>query len=167
ATSVDQPSVAVGPGQNGAGGSVWVLWNQPTNAGSVDRLRLAGASVSGLGSAVTFTTVNVPSGNGSYGDVAVGPSGQVMIVYQQTNTGDAPSQLYMNGDPDGPGPSVLGGRVMLLTTNVGDFDFIPAQSMRSVDAEVGLAWDRTGGVHNGRAYLLYTDEIPDESNNMD
>ena len=40
----------------------------------------------------------------------------------------------------------------------------PAQD---ADAEVGLAWDRSGGAHNGRVYLVYTDETPDESNNLD
>jgi hypothetical protein len=166
-SNVDQPTVAVGPGAGGVGGSVWVLYNQPINNGTTDQLRLAGATVSGLGNTGSFTAATVPSGNGSYGDVAVGPSGQVMIVYQQTGTNQGPSQVYMNVDPDGLGGAGLGGRVTLLTTNVGDFDFIPAQSRRSIDAEVGLAWDRSGGPHNGRVYLLYTDELPDESNNTD
>jgi len=52
-------------------------------------------------------------------------------------------------------------------THVGGFDFIPPQPDRSVDAEPGLAWDRTGGPHNGRVYLVYTLEHPNESNNMD
>jgi hypothetical protein len=164
-SSVDQPTVVVGPGAGGVGGSVWVLYNQPV--GTTDALRLAGATVSGLGNTGSFTVATVPSGNGSYGDVAVGPTGQVMIVYQQTGTNQGPSQVYVNVDPDGLGGSGLGGRVTLLTTNVGDFDFIPAQSTRSIDAEVGLAWDRSGGPHNGRVYLLYTDELPDESNNTD
>jgi hypothetical protein len=168
ATDVDQPTVAVGPGQNGVGGSVWVLFNQPINNGNTDVLKLAGASVTGLGSTVSFgTPATVPSGSGSYGDVAVGPSGQVMIVYQQTGTGNAPAQVYMNVDADGLGSGALSARTTLFTTNVGDFDYIPAQSTRSVDAEVGLAWDRSGGAHNGRVYLMYTDETPDESNNMD
>src|SRR5262249_47406191 len=46
-------------------------------------------------------------------------------------------------------------------------DYIPAQNGRSVDAELGFAWDRSGGVHNGRLYMLYADEFPDESNDMD
>jgi len=46
-------------------------------------------------------------------------------------------------------------------------DFIPAQPDRSVDAEPGLAWDRTGGPHNGRVYLVYTLEHKNESDNTD
>src|SRR5207237_2099841 len=51
--------------------------------------------------------------------------------------------------------------------HVGGFDFITPQPDRSVDAEPGLAWDGTGGPHNGRVYLVYTLEHPNESNNTD
>jgi hypothetical protein len=50
---------------------------------------------------------------------------------------------------------------------VGGFDFIPPQQDRSVDAEVGLAWDRSGGPHDGRVVAVYTLERPNESNNTD
>ena len=43
------------------------------------------------------------------------------------------------------------------TTNVGAFDFIPAQNIRSVDAEAGLAFDKNpASPHFGRLYLVYT-----------
>ena len=53
------------------------------------------------------------------------------------------------------------------TTNVGDFDTIPAEPHRTIDAEVGLAYDRSGGPYTGRVYMVYTDETPDETNNTD
>lgn len=56
---------------------------------------------------------------------------------------------------------------MLETTNVGGFDYIPAQSARSSDAEAGLAWDRTGGEHNGRLCHIFLSEEPNERNNTD
>jgi hypothetical protein len=52
----------------------------------------------------------------------------------------------------------------VTSTNVGSFDTIPAQSTRAIDAEVGLAWDRSGGIHNGRVYMVYTDESSLENN---
>jgi len=58
------------------------------------------------------------------------------------------------GDPDGLGPAGCGKRIFVTATHVGGFDFIPAQPDRSVDAEPGLAWDRTGGPHAGRVYLV-------------
>src|SRR6266852_3728658 len=69
--------------------------------------------------------------------------------------------------PTGWGLLVSARGVFVTETHVGGFDFIPAQPDRSVDAEPGLAWDRTGGPHNGRVYLVYTLEHPNESNNMD
>src|SRR5207248_610642 len=124
---VDQPTIVVGPGQNGVGRSVWVVWDQ-------GGLVVSGASVTGLGSMGGFSSpVSVPSGDGSFGDIAVGPQGQVMVVYQQIGTNESPSQVYTNVDPDGLGPQSFGGRSTVLTTNVGDFDHIPAQSSRSID----------------------------------
>jgi hypothetical protein len=52
-------------------------------------------------------------------------------------------------------------------SHVGGFDFIAAQPDRSVDAEANLAWDRSGGAHNGRVYLVWTEETPNESDNTD
>ncbi len=157
--SIDQSSLAVGPGQNGVGNTLWLTWNQQNN-GTTDGIQVAGAQITGLGSASAFSTqVAVPGGVGSYGDIAVGPQGQVMVVYQQTNTGNGPSRIYTNVDPDGLGPMPFAAQRISLTTNVGDFDYIPAQAHRSIDAETGLAWDRSSGAHNGRVYLVYTDAV--------
>src|SRR4029453_1641840 len=47
------------------------------------------------------------------------------------------------------------------------FDFIPAQSERSIDAEAGVVGDATGGPFNNRIYLVYTDETVNENNDTD
>ena len=99
--------------------------------------------------------------------VAIGPAGQVMQVCTLTESGQGGGKLFVNVDPDGLGPAGFGDRIFVTDTHVGGFDFIPAQPDRSIDAEPGLAWDRTGGPHNGRVYLVYTLEHPNESNNMD
>ncbi len=90
-----------------------------------------------------------------------------MAVYQENNGGDAPAQMFVSVDPDGLGPQGFGPQINLGTTNVGSFDHITPQPDRSIDAEMNIAWDRSGGSHNGRVYLVYTDEIPDESNDTD
>jgi hypothetical protein len=90
-----------------------------------------------------------------------------MNVCTLTESGQGGGRLYVSVDPDGLGPAPFGGSVFVAETHVGGFDFIPAQPDRSVDAEPGLAWDRTGGVHNGRVYLVYTLEVKNESDNMD
>src|SRR6266581_1718229 len=154
---VDQPTITTGEDE------AWVIFN----AGGP--MVATGARVMGLGQVGSFAPVEVVSGtnNCTYGDVAIGPTGQVMQVCTLTETGQGGGKLFVNVDPDGLGPAGFGTRVFVVDTHVGGFDFIPAQPDRSVDAEPGLAWDRTGGPHNGRVYLVYTLEHPNESNNMD
>jgi hypothetical protein len=126
-----------------------------------------GAAVSGFGQVGSFAQVEVVPGtnNCTYGDVAIGPSGQVMDVCTLTESGQGGGKLFVNVDPDGLGPAGFGNRVSVTDTHVGGFDFIPAQPDRSIDAEPGLAWDRTGGPHCGRVYLVYTLEQKNESDN--
>ena len=154
--SGDQPSISAGAG------SVWISWT-----GFDGSIQASGAAVTSLGQVGAFSAAQgLPSGNrfGDYGDTAVGPDGQVFIVYQNPTGGEGPATVYGALDPDGLGPAGFGALQVLATTNVGGFDYIPAQSGRSIDAEAGLAWDRTGGVHNGRLYHIYVSEEPAESN---
>jgi HYR domain-containing protein/PKD domain-containing protein len=150
--SIDQPSVKAGAG------SVWVTWNDGT-------IKARGAAVTGLGVVGAFTAEQAaPNANtvsGQFGDIAIGPTGEVAVAYQSD------TNIYVNVDTDGLGAGAFGAQVLVTSTNVAKFDFIPAQSSRSVDAEANLAWDRSGGPHNGRLYLVYTDENPDESNDTD
>src|SRR6476659_5188766 len=157
--NVDQPSIAVG------NGSVWVDWN---SGGS---MVARGAPVTGLGAWGPFgAQQSIPSASGSFGGIAVGPGpngGKVMVTYQSPTGGQGPATIYVNTDVDGLGPGGFGARVTATTTNVGGFDFIPAQSGRSIDAEAGLVWDATGGPFNDRAYLIYTEEPVNESNDTE
>ena len=159
--SGDQPSLAVGPSSVAGQGAVWVCW-------SSGMIRVRGAPVTGLGAVGSFTTAVIPpTSTGNFGDIAVGPAGQVMVTYMNPTGGQGPATIYVNTDPDGFGASPFGSRVAVTTTNVGGFDFIPAQSGRSVDAEAGLAFDRTGGPHNGRVYMVYTEETVAENNDTE
>ena len=154
---VDQPTVIARKNE------VWVVFN----AGGP--LVATGAPVTGLGQVGAFIPVEVIPGtnNCTYGDITIGPSGQVMQACNLTETGQGGGKIFVNVDPDGVGPAGFGDRVFVTQTHVGGFDFIPPQPDRSVDAEVGLAWDRTGGPHNGRVYMIYTREQPNESDDTD
>ncbi|PYJ06470.1 MAG: hypothetical protein DME95_00510 [Verrucomicrobia bacterium] len=157
--SVDQPSIAVG------NGSVWVDWNQ---SGS---MVARGAPVTGLGVWGPFNAQQaIPSAAGSFGGIAVGPGpggGKVIVTYQSPTGGQGPATIYANVDADGLGGGGFGARVTVSATNVGGFDFIPAQSERSIDAEAGVVWDATGGPFNNRIYLVYTDETVNENNDTE
>jgi len=154
---VDQPTITA------ANGEVWVIFN----AGGP--MFATGAPVSGLGDVGAFFTGEVVPGtnNCTYGDIAIGPTGQIMQSCALTESGQGGGKLFVNVDPDGLCPLGFGDRVLAATTHVGGFDFIPPQPDRSIDAEPGLAWDRTGGVHAGRVYLVYTKEQQNESDNTD
>jgi hypothetical protein len=154
---VDQPTITTGSGE------VWLVFN----AGGP--MFATGAAVAGLGQVGSFFAGEVVPGtnNCTYGDVAIGPAGQVMQVCALGESGQGGGKLFVNVDPDGIGPAGFGDRIFAAATHVGGFDFIPAQPDRSVDAESGLAWDRTGGPHSGRVYLVYTLEQQNESDNTD
>jgi len=126
-----------------------------------------GAPVTGLGQVGAFSTSEVIPGtnNCTYGDVAIGPGGKVMNVCTLTESGQGGGKLFVNVDPDGLGPAGFGSRVFVADAHVGGFDFIPPQPDRSIDAEPGVAWDRTGGPHNGRVYVVYTLEQNNEKDN--
>jgi hypothetical protein len=155
---VDQPTIVAGHGE------VWVVFN---GGGPIVA---SGASVTGLGQVGSFTSAVAVAGtnNCTYGDVAIGPKGQVMEVCTLTESGQGGGKIYVNVDPDGLGPAPFGDHsTFVVDTHVGGFDFIPPQPDRSIDAEPGLAWDRTGGPHDGRVYLVYTLEQKNESDNTD
>jgi protocatechuate 3,4-dioxygenase beta subunit len=152
----DQPSIAVGPsGVAGVAGSVWVSFTNGSN-----QLVAAGAPVNGLDSVGAFGTPEVaPGPGGDFGGIAIGPSGQVMVTYQDNGSGVGPDTIKINVDPDGLGPQTFGPVIIATSTNVGGFSPIPAQPDRTTDAEANLAWDRSGGPHTGRVYLEYVDRV--------
>ncbi|TMK69636.1 MAG: exo-alpha-sialidase [Actinobacteria bacterium] len=154
---VDQPTITAGEGE------VWVVVNVGGPMGAF------GAKVDGPGQVGPFSTTEVVPGtnNCTYGDVSIGPGGKVMQVCTLTESGQGGGKLFVSVDPDGLGPAGFGKRVFVDDTHIGGFDFIPPQPDRSVDAEPGLAWDRTGGPHNGRVYIVYTLEQNNEKNNTD
>ena len=153
----DQPSIATGPH------SVWLSFTSyPSTV-----VQATGARVSGLGAYGDFTTpesVPTAAGRGNYGDTSVGPDGEVMAIYQSGEDGESGAKIYTALDPDGLGPAGFTNPRFLAHTNVGGFDYIPAKPNRSIDAEASLAWDRSGGQHDGRVYASFVQERPDESN---
>jgi hypothetical protein len=153
---VDQPTIIAGENE------VWIVFN------GGGPMVATGTQVTALGQVGSFPAVQVVPGtnNCTYGDVAIGPNGAVMNVCTLTETGTGGGRLMVSLNPTGVG-GTFGKSTVVTDSHVGGFDFIPAQPDRSVDAEPGLAWDRTGGPHNGRLYLVYTFRFTNQDNNMD
>ena len=156
----DQPSIAA------AANSVWVSFT----ASPGTQIEAFGAPVFGLGQFGSFSApepVPSPGGNGDYGDTAVGPNGQVMVTYQNSTNGQGGADIYTAVDPDGLGSLGFNTPTLAAHSHVGGFDRIPAQPDRTIDAEANLAWDRSGGVHNGRVYLVWTQEVQGDKDDTD
>jgi hypothetical protein len=186
----DQPTIATGPNSvwlsfgvegdkdeerdAGDGASMAAAAEAPETRGSAGAAKRAGgvvysAVVTGAGQVEPFgKAMQVGQGLGikNVGDIAVGPGGQALVAYQTPNN-NGPSDLYVQLDADGTGKKKFGKPVKVGSTNVGDFDAIPAQYRRTIDAAVGLAYDRSGGPFTGRVYMVYTDETTNESNDTD
>jgi BNR/Asp-box repeat protein len=153
---VDQPTITA------AESEVWLVFN------GGGPMVASGAPVMGFGLVGAFSPIQVIPGtnNCTYGDVAIGPSRQVMNVCALTESGVGGGKLFVSVNPTGLG-GTFGDSTLVVDTHVGGFDYIPAQRDRSVDSESGLAWDRTGGPHNGRVYLVYTTKVQSQRDGLD
>jgi BNR/Asp-box repeat len=155
----DRPSIAVGPG------SVWVSYTSVPSA----VIQASGARVTGRGRFGSFSapeSVPTSAGRGGFpgtGGIAVGSRGQVLVVYQNLG-GQCCSRIYTALDPDGLGPRGFGRPRLLAATNVEEGLRIPAQPDRGIGADPTLAWDRSGGPHNGRVYAVWTQRPKNTAN---
>jgi hypothetical protein len=166
APGIDQPSIAAGGDSAGAGGAnVWITYRNGTGGISASGLRSTGLGTARI--AVFSSPQTVPGATGNFGDIAVGPSGEVVVTWQTNTGGEGPAQIQVSTDADGLGPGGFSAPVTASNTNVGGFDFLPSQPARAIDAEANLAYDLSAGSRRGRLYLVYTDESPDESNDFD
>ncbi len=146
----DHPELTTGDGM------VWATWAE--TGGTSIIIHAAGAPVTGLGVVGSFTDLTVSGSDGeNFGDIAIGPSGQVMVTFQSSAAGNAgPDKVLVSTDLNGLFGS-FSTPVDAADINVGDARSIPASADRSITATLGLAYDRSNGPHRGRAYLVYTD----------
>ena len=116
---VDQPTITTGANQ------AWLVFN----AGGP--IVATGARVTGLGQVGSFITAEVVPGtnNCTYGDVAIGPNGQVMEACALTESGQGGGKIYVNVDPDGLGPAGFDDHsVFVVATHV-------SATIKTVDAK--------------------------------
>jgi hypothetical protein len=155
---IDQPTLAAGPH------ALWAIWN---NDG---QMQVTGARVRTLGDIGSFKPVrDVPDGyNCTFGDIAVGPGGAVAHVCQKDRDRHTPvdSVFRFTVDPDGLRPGSFEPARVVAETKVSLFEPIRPQHVRTVDAEVALAWLRTGP-QRGRLVMMFNDEHPDQSDDTD
>ena len=159
---VDQPKVTTGDG------AVWVVFlatdsSSPTGAS----LQAAGAPVTGLGLVGAFGAFQTIPGSGAdggnFGGITIGPTGQVIVSYQNAGSGAGPDTIFTSTNLTGLG-GTFGPAVAATPTNLGGFTPLPPQAIRTVDAEGRPVYDDSTGPNAGRAYLVYTDRPSVTSN---
>jgi hypothetical protein len=151
--AVDQPKMAVGAGM------IWIVYNNGAGtAADPGGVEAAGARVTGLGQVEPFTApFHVPGSlGGNFGAIAIGPKGQVTVSFQQAGSGVGPDIISVSTKLDGVGPGQFSAPLGIASPKIGGFRPIPPQPVRTIDAESKLAYDRSGGPHNGRLYHVYT-----------
>jgi hypothetical protein len=151
--NLDQPSIAVGPSGFGDGsGSVWISYNNL----SANGVQAKGALVTDLGAVGPFTGP-LSTITGSFGNIAVGPFGEVLVAVENPVSDAGPASLFVSLNPNGLVAPGFGPAVFVAGTNVGGFYRPPVQPGRSIDAEFNVAFDNSGGPYTGRVYAVYTD----------
>jgi subtilisin-like proprotein convertase family protein len=153
--SWDNPSIAVG-----ANNFVAIQATGPSGQTAV------GIQATGLGTAGTPVGPQVaPSSTGGFGDIVVANNGAILLTAHASTGGQGPTTLPIYRDPDGLGTGAGFTLQTSISTNVGGFDFIPAQNSRSIDSEPNFAVVPAGAPNANRIYMTYTDELTNESNN--
>ena len=151
---IDQPTLTSGRH------ALWAIWN---NDG---QMQTTGARVHALGDVAAFKRVrDIPNAyNCTFGDIAVGPGGAVAEVCQKDRDRHNPvdSVFRFTVDADGLRPGRFTTSRVIASTNVSLFEPIRPQRVRTIDAEVALAWLRAGP-QRGRLVMMFTDEFPDQS----
>jgi subtilisin-like proprotein convertase family protein len=133
---------------------------QATNSGQV---AVVSQSL-GLGSTGSFSQQRIAGvSGGGFGDAVVLNDGSFLYTYHASVSGQGPATLPIWRDPDGTGP-LPWTQVTSFSTNVGGFDFIPAQNGRSIDSEPEFDVAPAGTQFAGRVYLTYTQETSNENN---
>lgn len=157
--SVDQPTIVAQ--SVGAEAHIWVVWSQS----NIIVARGTNATALGVVNAFPGTNQTTSQSGCNFGDIAIAPTGAVVQICEQPSGGQGPANLRFSLDADGLGAGGFATATTATATNVGGFDFIPAQNSRSVDAEAGLAYDANPASPSfGRLYLVYGEEPTNENN---
>jgi hypothetical protein len=176
----DRPTLAIGAGDGmSATASLWVTYQQlaPTVTIVVQKAAIDSAGdlindycAVGDGlfcQAEPIATDTAPSAYPDLitGDVAVGPSGEVLALSVTHNGQLGQSTFQFARDDDGLGPNPFSAVGPSITTNVGFLQGIPPRSniTRQISPVPTFAWDLSTERHGdqGRVHLVYTEEVVD------
>jgi len=166
--STDQPRLTA-PFAGDAAGSVWVMYKDYTSSGTP--LQVQGALSTGLGTNGTFGQVQIVpnSASGGFGDIAVGPLGQVAVAFQDNLQGlpdpfaYPTANIWISMETN----AIQGGTLssngfteaqVVASNAIGGVTYLEAAPDGiGVNAAPGLAWDFDAfSLNYNRVYLVYT-----------
>jgi uncharacterized repeat protein (TIGR01451 family) len=163
-----EPKIAVG--QGAALGSVWVLYKDYSLANAP--LVAQGAEVTNTSGFGAFGPAELIPGSDNvcgFGDIAVGPQGQVMVVYQTLHDSPGMANDFVSVDADGLGPNFFAPAVLAATNVLGGNTILPAASNgQGINGASALAWDLDLTSQNfGKVYLIAAGQGPTGGNDTD
>ncbi|HEV3343750.1 MAG TPA: hypothetical protein VG125_25480, partial [Pirellulales bacterium] len=152
----DYMTIAVGPGGTSAPEAVWI--QTMDHSTGVGHAVAVGAPVTGLDLVGAFSASEQSSTDGFlFGNVAVGPKGQVVSAFEDTTNASGPETIDISVNSGGLAGSGFGPQTVVTNSNVGWNTDLPPQPVRGVDSMPRVVFDNSGGPFNGRLYLSYTD----------
>jgi hypothetical protein len=147
---LDKYYLGTGPAGPGAGPAVYIAYDRPGAAVYVSGSNDGGA---------TFTTPTVvtPNGPNLYSGPAVGPNGELYVIWLSYTDGaidvrEKPDGLFGSGNWN---PIAT---VRHLNTILGGMS-VPPQPRRGIHNAPTIDVDRSGGPYNGRAYVTWVDRV--------
>ncbi|MHB8522642.1 MAG: PKD domain-containing protein [Limisphaerales bacterium] len=162
---VDQPWLATGPSGTSAPYSLWICyvdgWTDYSTGFPTPHkyIKVSGAAISNLGSVGAFAAPQtISTTDGIFYDgqrIAVSPSGQIMCIFQDGQTG-----IYFSVNQGGLAtPSSFSAATLLRQNASVKWNYhIPAEPTRNIDIGASVAFDcYQNSSHKGRAYVVYTD----------
>jgi hypothetical protein len=157
ADAADQPKIAAAKGEIE---DVWI-------SNATGAMEGVFAHVTGLGQVGAFggpSPVPNPTSDQNFGKIAIGPKGQILINYQ--TDAFVSTDTIRTSLSQGNGFGFTGER-FAVKDNIGLVTSLPPIIPdRLTDAKSSVAYDRSGGPHNGRAYLVYMDRPTTTSTNI-
>ena len=176
---IPRPHLTVGPSSVVADvdNQVWLTFERERQFGETfqffDRFAVVTGTVFGEGIAPVLNTQSVVFGDTSFeyfAYPAVDTNGGLTIVRQRAfSTSSGTNTIILNRDVNGIGNGVvLGNDMTVVTTNSQIRESFAADvSNSAIGASAQIAYDRSGGQFDGRLYLVYVNESPDESDQAD
>ncbi|HEX4122907.1 MAG TPA: hypothetical protein VH619_20005 [Verrucomicrobiae bacterium] len=156
ADATDTPRITAGPAS--APGSVWVVYKDYSQASTP--LIAQGLVAANLNVTNQFgPPALIPgSASGGFPDIAIGPTGQVMVAFQNNINASGASKIFVSVNTNTLGTNGFGAAVTVTSDALGGLTYIPAQPTGiGICASASVAFDCDPfSPYHGRAYIVYT-----------